>query len=180
MSRMFTPRGFRRGFRIVAVGLVFVGQLDENVFQAGGERANFAHRCAVSGKLLAKSVEVEVIVNQRMNRLAEDGGAADSLDSTGTGQGASDFRGRDLHSNRSGRLNIGQFAQGVRSAVSDQLTVVNVGDVAAAFGFVHVVRGYEKGDAVAGQLEEQIPELTARDGIDTCRRFVQKKQLRFV
>src|SRR5215470_13315108 len=52
--------------------------------------------------------------------------------------------------------------------------------MAATLGFVHVVRGDEESDAVTGEFEEQIPQLTARDRIDTCGRLVEEEEFRFV
>src|SRR5215471_7454678 len=115
-----------------------------------------------------------------MNRLAEDCRAAHSLDLACAGQGTSDFRSGDFYANGAGWLHVRKFPQSVRRAVGDELPVVNVGDVAAAFSFVHVVGGYEKRDAVAGKLKEQIPELAARDRVDARGGFIKKKQLRFV
>ena len=69
----------------------------------------------------------------------------------------------------------GSCAQRIRRAVGNEFSVIDVRDVAAAFGFVHVVRGHKKSDAVAGKLEQQIPKLPARDRIDAGGGFVEKK-----
>ena len=79
-----------------------------------------------------------------------------------------------------GGLHIGKLAERIGRAIGDELAVINVGDVAAAFGFVHVMRGDEKRDAVAGKLEEQIPELAASDGVDAGGGLVEKKKLRLM
>ncbi len=71
------------------------------------------------------------------------------------------------------------FSSG-RRAVGDDFAVINVRDVAAALGFVHVVRGHKKRDAVPGKFKQQIPKLAPRYRIDARRRFVKKKQLGFV
>ena len=57
------------------------------------------------------------------------------------------------------RLNVGKFAKRIGRAVGDQLAVINVGDVAAALRFVHVVRGDEKSDAVPGKFKQQDPKV---------------------
>src|ERR1700738_1119792 len=46
------------------VRLVLVGQLDENIFEAGGERANFADGDTVLEGLLAGVVELEMVVDK--------------------------------------------------------------------------------------------------------------------
>ena len=73
-------------------------------------------------------------------------------------------------------LHVGKFAEGVGRAVGDDFAEIDVGDVAAALGFVHVMSGDEKGDAVGGKFEEKIPELAARDGIDARGGFVEKDE----
>src|SRR5580704_855941 len=52
--------------------------------------------------------------------------------------------------------------------------------MAAALGFVHVMGGDKKRDAVTGKLEEEIPELAARDGIDARGGLVEEKKCRLV
>ena len=50
----------------------------------------------------------------------------------------------------------------------------------AAFRFVHVVRGDEKSHAVAGKLEQQVPQLAPRHRVNACRWFVQEQHGRMV
>src|SRR5215813_12394092 len=111
MLRMLGLHRFGLAFLMVTVGrLVLVGQFDENVFEAGSERADFADSGAAPRELLAKIFKLELVVNQCVNGLAEDSGAADSLDLAGAGECASDFGSGDFDSNRAGRLNVGKFA----------------------------------------------------------------------
>ena len=81
---------------------------------------------------------------------------------------------------RSWRADLRHLFQFVGLAADDQLRVVNVADVRAAFRFVHVMSGDEKRHPLAGELEKQIPQLAPRDRIDTGRRFVEKQHRRFV
>src|SRR5579864_3252694 len=60
-------RGLQRFSRL---GLMLVGQLHEDVFQAGFQRTNFADGDAVFPELLAEIAQVEVIFNERVNGLA--------------------------------------------------------------------------------------------------------------
>src|SRR6266550_3174818 len=129
-------------------GLMLVGELDKDVFEAGSERANFGDGNAVLQELVAEVVEIEAVFDERMDGLAENGRATYA----------------------------GEVAQRMGSAVGDELAEINVGYVAAALGFVHVVGGDEEGDAVAGKLEEEIPELAARDGVDASGGFVEEKK----
>src|SRR2546425_415424 len=144
-------------------GLMLVGELDENVFEAWSERANFCDGDAVFQELFAEIVEVEMILDERVDGLSENGGAADSRDLAGEAKRASDLGSGDFDAQSAVRLNVRQVAERIGRAVSDEFAVINVGDVAAALGFVHVVGGDEEGDAVSAHLKEKVPELAARD-----------------
>src|SRR5215475_8848573 len=117
-----------------------------------------------------------MVVDERMNRLAEDCGAANAGEFAGGAKSASDFGRGDLDAQRAGGLDFGKFAKRVGRAVGDEFAVIDVGDVAAAFGFVHVVRGDEKSDAVSGKFEEQIPKLAASDRIDAGGRLIEEEE----
>src|SRR6266404_992611 len=160
--------------------LVLIGQLDENIFEARLKRPNFAHSDSVFQELLAKIVEVEMFFDQRVNRLAENGGAANAGELPGETQSAGHLGGCDFHALGAGGLHVRKLAERIGSSVGDELAVINVSDVAAALGLVHIVRGDEERDAVAGKLEEQIPELAARDGIDAGRGLIEEKELGLV
>jgi len=55
-------------------------------------------------------------------------------------------------------LHIGKLAKGIGSAIGYEAAEINVGDVAAALGFVHVMGGDEEGDAVAGGARREDPK----------------------
>src|SRR6266702_1240554 len=157
-------------------GLMLVGELDENVFEAGSERANFCDGDAVFQELFAVIVEVEMILDERVDGLSENGGAADSPDLAGEAKRASDLGSGDFDAQSAVR----QVAERIGRAVSDEFAVINVGDVAAALGFVHVVGGDEEGDAVSAHLKEKVPELAARDRINACGGLIEKEKLGFM
>ena len=71
-------------------------------------------------------------------------------------------------------LQLGDGADG------DELRHIDVADAAATFGFVHVMRGDEEGDALAGELEEQIPQRAAGDRIDAGGGLVEEDDFRRV
>src|SRR5229473_5066398 len=160
--------------------LVLVGQLDENIFKARSKRANFADGDSVFEKLLAQIVEVEMLFHQRVNGLAENRGAANAGELPGEAQGAGDLGRGDFDAHGAVRLHVRQFTERIGSAVGDEAAVIDVGDVAAALGFVHVVRGDEKRDAVAGEFEEEVPELAAGDRVDAGSGLIEEQELRFV
>ena len=74
----------------------------------------------------------------------------------------------------------GQRLELVGRAGHEQLRQVEVADLAAALGLVHVVRGDEQRDALGGELEQQIPQLAARDRIDAGGRLVEEDDARLV
>src|SRR5713226_8356654 len=159
---------------------MLVGEFDKDVFEAGSERTNFCDGDAVSQELSAEIVEIEMVLDERVDGLTENGGAADAGEVTRESERARDFRCGDFNAQRAGRLNVREFTQRIGRAVGDELAVINVGDVAAALGFVHVMGGDKKSDAMAGKLEEEIPELAARDGINTRGGLVEEKKCRLV
>src|ERR1700722_18414114 len=112
-----------------------------------------------------------------MDGLAKNSGAANARDLAGEAKRASDFGRRDFHADRSRRLNVRKFAQRIGRAVGNNLAVINVSDVAAALGFVHVVRGDEESDAMPRKFKQKIPQLSARHGVDASGWFVKKKKL---
>src|SRR5579859_260362 len=160
--------------------LMLVGELDEDVFQTGRERANFGDGDILFFKVPAKKFERKIVVNEGVDGLTENGGAANAGKRASGAQRACDFGRGDFDAQRSLRLNFGKFAEGIGCAVGDELAVINVGNVAATLGFVHVVGCDEKSDALRGKLEKKIPELAARDGVDAGGRLVEEKQFRFV
>src|SRR5437016_14586738 len=72
-------------------GLMLVGELDKDVFEAGSERANFGDGDAVLQELFAEIVEIEAIFDERMDGLSENRGAADAREVTREKQRARDF-----------------------------------------------------------------------------------------
>src|SRR2546425_3484588 len=157
--------------------LMLVGKFDEDVFEAGSEGANLAHGDIVFQELLAEIVEIAMILDEGMNGLSENCGATNARNLAGETERAGNFGGGDFHAHSAMGLDVGEFAKRIGRPISDELSVINVGDVAAALGFVHVMCGDEKGDAVAGKLEEEIPELAARDRIDAGGGLIEEKEL---
>src|SRR5882724_1516797 len=59
-------------------GLMLVGELDEDIFEAGSERTNLGDGNAVLQELFAEIVEIETILDKRVDGLSENRGAADA------------------------------------------------------------------------------------------------------
>src|SRR5467141_3328365 len=160
--------------------LMLVGELDEDVFEAGSERTNLCDGNAVLHELFAEIVEIETVFDKRVDGLPENGCAAYAGEATRKSKSARDFRGGDFNAQRAGGLDVREFAKRIGRAVGDELAVINVGDVTAALGFVHVVSGDKKRDAMTRKLEEKIQERAARDGMDAGSGLVEKKQRRLM
>src|SRR5579859_2109953 len=160
--------------------LMLVGQLDENVFEARSQWTNFGDGNVLLLKPLTKIIETQAVFNQGMDRLTEDRGAANARKLSCGAQSASDFGRSDFDAHRSRRLDFRKLAKSIRRAVGDELAVVDVGDMAATLGFVHVMSRDKKSDALRGEFEEKIPQLTARDGIYAGGRLVEEEQFWFM
>src|SRR5580704_8918760 len=117
-----------------------------------------------------------MVVDEGMDGLAKNCGAAYAGDLAGEAQSPRDFRSGNLHAYGSLRLNIGQFAQRVGRAIGDDLAVIDVRHVAAALGFVHVVRGDEESDPVPGEFKQEIPKQAASHRVDAGGGLVQEKK----
>src|SRR6266478_4199591 len=85
---------------------MLVGEFDEDVLQAGSERANLGDRDAVFQELVAKVVEIEMIVDERMNGLSENGGAANAGEMARETKRARNFRRGDFDAQRALRLDV--------------------------------------------------------------------------
>src|SRR5258708_8442059 len=159
---------------------MFVGELDEDVFETGSEWPNLGDGDAVFQELLAEIVEIKMVVNERMNGLSENGGAANARKLAGEAESARDFGSGDFHAHSARGLDFGKLPQGIGRAVRDDLAEINVSDMIAALGFVHVVGGDEKRDAMSRELEKKIPKLAPRDGIDAGSGLVEKEEWRLM
>src|SRR5215472_8767946 len=160
--------------------LVLVGKLDEYIFEIGHERADLFRVYANSFQLARQLRLSDFIVHQRMDGTTEDGSRTYERQLAGTPQRCGYVLYSDFEPLRSRGLHIRDFAQRVWSAIGDQLAVIDVGEVRAALGFIHVVRGHKKSDAAAAEVEEQVPQLAPGNGIDARRRLVQVNDLGIV
>src|SRR5258706_4529162 len=159
---------------------MLVSELDEDVFEAGSKRTNFGDGDAVFHKLFAKIVEIEMVFDERMDGLAENGGAENAREVTREAERACNFRRGDFNAQGALWLIVRKLSKRLGCAVGDELAVINVSDVAAALSFVHVMSGDKERDAMTGKLEEKIPELAARDGIDARGGLVEKEECRLM
>ena len=98
----------------------------------------------------------------QMQRIAEDGDVANTVETAH----AFDRVAKPLAFEQQQRaLDRTQLEFG-RRAQRDQFAAVHQRQAIAVFGFVHVVRGDEDGDAVAAHPLNQFPEQAARERID--------------
>ena len=64
--------------------------------------------------------------------------------------------------------------------MGEQVAVGDVGEPMATFGFIHVVRGNEKGEPFAGQQVDLLPKIAPRLGVHARGRFVEEQELRLM
>src|SRR5208282_3979842 len=107
-------------------GLMLVSELDEDIFEAGSERANLCHSNAVLQKLSAEIIEIETVFDERVDGLPEDGGAANAGKLAREAKRARNFGRGDFHSQGALRLDVRKFPQRIGRAVGDELPVINV------------------------------------------------------
>src|SRR5437879_9595230 len=100
-----------------------------------------------------------MVFGERMDGLTENGGAANAREVTRESERACNFRRGDLDAQGARGLNVGKLSKRLGCAVGDELAVINVRDVAAALGFVHVVGGGDIRAAMDGKLIEKIQVL---------------------
>src|SRR5439155_5767697 len=100
--------------------LVLVSELHENVFEAWSKRTNLGDGNAFFQKLLAKFVEIEVVFDERVDGLPENGGAADAGNLAREAQRAGNFRSGDFHAHGSVGLHVRQYAQRIGCAIRDE------------------------------------------------------------
>src|SRR5579859_5895683 len=120
---------------------MLVGEFDEDIFQRRSERADFRDDDALLQQLRANVFQIEVVVDQRVDGLPENRGAANAGNGARNAQGAGYFRSGDFDAIGAGWLHFGQLPEFIRRAVGDEFAEIDVRDVTAALGFVHVVRG---------------------------------------
>src|SRR5882762_20221 len=75
---------------------MFVGEFDEHVFKTGGERANFCDGDAVFQQLLAEIIEIEAVIDERVDGLAKNGGAANAGEMAANAKSTRDFASGDF------------------------------------------------------------------------------------
>ena len=120
-------------------------------------------------------------VDDRVHGLAEDGRARRrTAAAAASARALRGPRRLDLEASPPGPVERGQRLERVGRAAHDHLRQVEVPDLAAALGLVHVVRRDEEGDALGRELEEEVPQLPARHGVDACGRLVEEDDPRLV
>ncbi len=110
-----------------------------------------------------------------MERFAEQGGIANVRYAAHFGEKLSRIAYTQFVTSRSPWRDGWQLFQLARLATDKQPRHMDVADIGAPLRLVHIVCGDQQSDAATSQLEQQIPQLAASDGVDASRRFVQKK-----
>ena len=127
----------------------------------------------------AREVAAEIVVgdarrDHRVHALPEDGRLAHVGQRAHGAQGRGHLAGLDLDAARALGVHRRERAQVVGAAGRHHLREVEVADLAAALGLVHVVRGDEQRDPLGRELEEQVPELAPRHRIDARGGLVEE------
>ncbi len=115
-----------------------------------------------------------------MNGFAEQRGVENLLHAPEFRQVRSRVCHADFIATGAGRSDRGQRLELSRLAADQQLGQVNVSDIGAPLGLIHVVRCDQQGHTPASQFEQQIPELSARDRIDAGGWLIEEQQFGLV
>src|ERR1043166_4124928 len=95
----------------------------------------------------------DVVIYEQVHRLPENGRASHAFDFMRRLQCGGDMIAGDIESPSSRRTNLRQFLQLVGFTADNQFGHIDVADVVATFGFVHVMSGDEQGHAFTGKSE---------------------------
>src|SRR5260370_5884479 len=117
--------------------LMLVGEFDEDILEAGSERANLGDGNILFQKLVAEVVKIAMVLNERMNGLPEDGGAANAGNLARETERARNFRRGDFDAQGALRLHVRHVTERVGRPIRDGLAGINVVDVAAPLRSVH-------------------------------------------
>ena len=123
---------------------------------------------------------LDCFIDEQMHRLTEDCGAADSGHLVHGVEGCGYVIAGHVKPARSGWIHVRQFFQIVGLTAHDQFRQVDVADMIAALGFIHVMGRHEQRHAFTGELEKQIPQLAPRDRIDAGGRLIEEDDARLV
>ena len=111
-------------------------------------------------------------IHEQVHRLPKHGCAANTAHLSHGLERSCDVIASYVETPRPRRIDLGHLFQFVRLSANNQLRHVNVTDVIAALGFVHVMRRDEQRHPAGGKFEKQIPKFATRDRIDPRGRFV--------
>src|SRR5438045_3315836 len=155
-------------------------QLDKNIFQIRQQWPHLFVADATAAELAFQLLPAHGIAEQGVYGAPEDRGAADFWDLPGAAQSAGDFRRSNLEAMHARGIHLRQRAQRIGRAVGYDFAVVDISQVAAALGFVHIVRGDEKRDALPAEVKQQVPQFAPSYGIDSGGRLVEINNLGLV
>src|SRR5258708_32334103 len=121
--------------------LMLVGEFDEDILEAGSERANLGDGNILFQKLVAEVVKIAMVLNERMNGLPEDGGASNAGNLARETERAGNFRRGDFDAQGALRLQAGKLAERICRPIGDELAAITVSEVAVARGCPRVIGG---------------------------------------
>src|SRR6185369_17401302 len=159
---MWRLSGDKNSFSVGA----FVGERDEDVLERRGDRPDVSLGDAGLGERRADKIIGGALINQQVHRLAENGRGPYARQVAHGLQADGHVFAGDFDPAAIGRVDQRQVFQIVGLAANHQLGHVNVADMRATLGFIHVMGGYEQGHAGAGKFEQQIPQLAPGDRVD--------------
>src|SRR5207237_1210164 len=120
----------------VAVGIR--SQRDENIFEGGGDGAN-VRRLRIERELIEETRFGQMLVGLEVDGLTKECGVADTLEFSEMGKNVGGGGGFQFEAPRAGWIDGREKLEIVGFSTDEQARVVDIADVGAAFGLVHVM-----------------------------------------
>src|SRR4051794_16216716 len=159
---------------------VFSTECHENIFQRWTNLVNFGVADANAAQASLDLCRGNRFLHQQMHRLSENGRAAHTGQAMHGLERGRDMIARHVEATRSRRAHIRHSFQLVRLARDNQLRHINVPDMRAPLGFVHVMSGDKESHSLRCKFKEKIPQFATRDRVDAGGRFIKEKNRRSV
>src|SRR5687767_9051237 len=161
--------------------LVRIGsQCHKYIFERRRNRAHVRLRNSMRREILPNLLFRNRFVRQQMHRLAKHSRRQNSWLMPQNLQSLRYIITSHIQPPRPWGIHHRQMFQVRRHTRNNQFRVMDIPDMRTTLRLIHVMRRHEQRHAAPREFEQQIPQLTTRDRINACRRFIEKQHRRFM